>query len=217
MVQFDTRIPFFGPRRTQIFLQDDFLTGTATSGSIGTLGWSSSGTITSLVSTTNQPGKYRIDTSSVSGTHARINGLTSALIDPSLYTSLFWRAIITQVDANTQVRIGAANGVSAVTPNDGIYFEKLDADSNWFCVTRASSSQTRTDTGVAVDTSIHNFWWVRGTSSVTFYIDGIPKATHTATIPTIFIGPFLYIINSAAASKTMDVDYFSLIQTGLVR
>lgn len=203
--------------RNETFLQDDFLTGTATSGSIGSMGWSSSGTITSQVSTANWPGKYRLDTSSVSGTHVRINGLTSALIDPALYTHLIWRLALTQTDANTTVRIGAGNGVSANPPNDGIYFEKLDADTNWFVVTRAGGSQTRVDTGLATDTNVHVFSYRRSSLGVEFYVDHVLVATTTTTIPTTFIGPFVYMINSAAASKTLDVDYFSLRQTGLVR
>lgn len=206
------------PYKSTIELQDDFLSGTTASGSVGTLGWSSAGTITTQVSVANRLGVYRIDTGAVSGTQARINFISSALLDPALPTTQTFIARLNTNDANTTVRIGSANGISADPPIHGIYFEKLDPDVNWFCITRAGAVQTRTDSGVPVTVNFEAFVISRKSTGVDFLINGVTVCpAQNTNIPTTFIGSYFWIINSAAASKTMDVDYWDIRLTGLVR
>lgn len=205
------------PYRSSIELQDEFITGIASSGSVGNLGWNTSGTIAAAISETNRLGIFQLTTTAVSGTVARINWFTATSIDPALPTSIIWVVRLNTNDANTTVRIGASNNPSANPPNEGIYFEKLDADTNWFCVTRAASAQTRTDSTIAVSTSFATFSYVRNSSGVAFSINNAQVCSHTATIPTVFVEPSLYIINSAVAAKTLDVDYFQMKITGISR
>ena len=80
------------------------------------------------------------------------------------------------------VRVGLGRFVTA--EGNGVYFRSTDGG-NWYAVTRSGSTETATDTGVAVNTTT----WQRLTckytsSSCTFYIDGVLKATHTTNIPT---------------------------------
>ena len=208
---------FFLPNPIRLIREDDFIWGSSSSGLIGELGWLSSGTISVVGGSGVNQGVYRLDTSSVSGTHTRISMATSASFDPALTYTIRWIAKLNTNDANTTIRLGAANSVAGAPPNHGIYFEKLDNDTNWFCVTRATSSETRTDSGIAVSTSYAEFKLIRTSAGVRFYINDTLVATHTATIPTVFLAVYAYIINSAAASKTVDVDYASLVLTGIAR
>lgn len=208
------------PYKSIIEIQDDFIGGNTISGSIGVLGWLSNGTLTaSSASTTNRMGVVQIDTTAVINTPARINfGQNSFVYDPSNPYSLLWALKLDTNDANTTFRFGASNPVQNNPPTHGIYIEKLDADTNWFCVTRAGGVQTRTDSTVAVDTNYHTFTITRTSSGVVFSIDNTSVCgTHTTNIPTTFIDPVVYIINSAAASKTATIDYFQLRIYGIVR
>lgn len=208
------------PYRSMIEQQDDFMGGNTVSGSIGTLGWSSAGTLTGAVSSTaNRIGLIQIDTTAVAATQARINfGQNSVVFDPSLPHSILWALKLDTNDANTTFRFGASNPVQNNPPTNGIYFEKLDADTNWFCVTRSGGVQTRTDSTIAIDTNYHTFTYTRTSTGVVFSYDNTAVCgTHTTNIPTTFIDPVVYIINSAAASKTSTIDYFQMRIYGIVR
>lgn len=208
------------PYRSMIEQQDDFMGGNTTSGSIGVLGWSSAGTLTAAVSSTaNRLGLVQIDTTAVVATQARINfGQNSVVFDPSLPHSILWALKLDTNDANTTFRFGSSNPVQNNPPANGIYIEKLDADTNWFCVTRSGGVQTRTDSTIAVDTNYHTFTYTRTSSGVVFSYDNTAICgTHTTNIPTTFIDPVVYIINSAAASKTATIDYFQQRIFGIVR
>jgi hypothetical protein len=211
MILFTSNIDESGYRyRTRVFLQDDFLTGAASSGSIGVLGWGSSGTVTTQAGVADLPGLYRFDTGAVSATNARLNFATSSAFVASELHRITWITRLNTNDANTTVRYGAGNSVALSPPANGIYFEKLDGDTNWFCVTRAAAAETRTNSGIAVDTGFHTFYYERYAASVRFWIDGVLVAENVLTLPTGAVSPFAFIINSAAAAKTFDVDYFQL-------
>jgi hypothetical protein len=204
------------PYRSTMFLQDDFITGNG-SGSWGDLGWISAGTVSLQNGETNRPGIIRLDTGAVAATQSRISYSNSAAIDPANTHTVLWAARVNTNDANTLVRIGSGNSVAGTPPTNGIYFEKLDADTNWFCVTRSGGAQTRTDSTVAVDTNFNAFTYTRNSSGVFFLINNTQVCSQTTNIPTTFIAPYLFIINSAAASKTVDADYFENIIYNLVR
>lgn len=213
-----TRQSTLYPFKNSIELQEEFISGNATSGQIGALGWISTAGTTSVVSSeSNRLGLLRRDTTAASGTIAQfLQGFTSSLINGSPYR-LLWVTRLNTNDANTTIRIGAANAYSANPPTSGTYFEKLDGDTNMFCVTRASGVETRTDSGIAVSTSFTTFLTIDNITSVLFYINGALVCTHSTNLPAAFINPGLHIINSAAAAKTIDIDYFQLQIFGLQR
>lgn len=207
--------------RDQILLQDDFTSGTNSSGAIGQLGWLIGGGSTSnFASLANHFGIVRKDTSATSATTSWqiLNGSASAWF-PAYNTKVLFIFRINNSDANTTVRIGSGLGFNSATPTDGSYLEKLDADTNWFCVTiAAASGSTRTDTGIAAAASTwKTFQYESTASSVVFYLDGVPVCTHTTNLTALAIAPAFHIKNSAAASKTMDVDYFQGEVRGLGR
>jgi hypothetical protein len=204
-------------------LQDDFVHGTST-GTIGNLGWTAAGgTVTQSAGATNRMGLVLRDTSGSSGTvaYTELNGATQSFMDPSALHNVLWIVKLTQTDANTTVWYGAAASAQVSVPNDGIYIEKRDADTNWFCVTRAASSQagSRINSTVAVSTADYTkFYYERLSGGVQFYINNVPVCgLMTTNIPTLFLNPGALIVNSAAASKTHTIDYFELNITGLTR
>jgi len=207
---------------TEIIVQDDFLSGNTSNGTVGALGWTVSGGSTTIqVSEANETGIIRRDTSASSGTvaYTSLSTLGGLIQSSATSTDLIWRLRLNSNDANTTVRVGAFANINAVPPADGIYFEKADADTNWQCVTRiGGATQTKTDSGVAVDTNFHRFRYVRtGTASVVFYLDTVQVCSHTTNLPSNTIMPTAYIRNAEAASKTMDMGYFQLTYSGITR
>jgi len=207
------------PFQSMIALQDEFQGGVNTNGTVGQLGWIvSGGTTTNLSSETANPGLIRKATTAVSGTFAQLSLASSGNnIDPASPHSIAWITRLNTNDANTTVRYGAFTSTTSA-PANGIYIEKLDADTNWFCITRAGGVQTRTDSGVATSTSFTRFSYTRNSSGVMFSINNSTNVcTHTTNIPTSFLNPAVQITNSSAADKTTDIDYFQLIISGLNR
>lgn len=210
------------PFRTTLEVQDDFLTGSTGNGVIGVLGWGTTGgTSSTIASIANRPGILRRDTSAVLGTVAALylHAVTATVLDATNYThSMLYAVRLNNNDANTTARVGAANTTNGNPPADGVYLEKLDADTNWFCVQRAAGAQTRTDTTVAVNTSFNNLGYTRNSSGIQFQINGVNVCgLQTANIPTVLIDPGLSIVTSAAAAKTIDIDYFQIRIFGLAR
>lgn len=208
------------PYQPGFSLQEDFYGGGTTSGTIGNFGFGTSNGTTSVLATvsTNYIGIVRRDTSAVSGTLTvtQLYPHSSALFASNLPHRVLWVVRLNNNDANTQVRIGAANSTTGNPPGTGIYFEKLDADTNWFCVTE-SGTRTRTDSGIAVNTSFTTFEYKRLSASVEFYLNGARVCTNTADLPTALYNPMTQIINSAAAAKTLDHDYLEVHVSGLTR
>jgi len=197
------------------YLRDEFFGGVGVTGSIGDLGWNfNGGSVSAGGGTTNEPGLYTLATGGSSGTTCSIytHG-TATMFTPGTH-DLVWRVRVNTNDANTTIQIGMQDSVTSVTPTNGCYFQKLDADTNWFAVSRAAGTQTgtRTDTGIAITTSFTTFRIVRTASAqVDYYINGILVATHTTNIHAANCNTVLAIKNSAAADKTMSVGFFSLL------
>lgn len=196
-----------------ICLEDDFVSGGTTSGTVGQLGWFFGGAGTTVAyqpGEANEAGIARRNTTATSGIVSYIIPQGIQDVFPAGSMDVFWKMRLTQVDANTSVRLGAGYIVNATITN-GQYFERLDADTNLFCVTRAGGVQTRTDSGVAADTSSHTFYVSRIASSIVkFYLDGVLVCSHTTHIPSQALTPFAHIVNSTTADKTMDLMYFKL-------
>lgn len=110
---------------------------------------------------------------------------------------------------NVVVRLALATDATA-NGNNTIYVEFDPAtNANWRLITKngATSQTTNTDIAVAASTTYHlRVLFTSG--KIEFFIDGVLKATHSTQVPaaaTIF-HRCLYITNSAAADKQLDVD-----------
>lgn len=200
---------------------DDFLGGAGSSGQIGALGWNmAGGTATGVQSEASHPGILRRDTSASSGIIAYTRQLVTTAAHPLLGSDSFDLTFVFRLntnDANTTVRLGLSSDYTTLTPTSGIYLEKVDADTSWFGVTRATT-QNRTAALAAVDTGWHKVRIRRiDSATIGFTLDALAEVAATGTVPVAGMQPGTQISNSAAASKTLDHDLIRLIVTGLVR
>ena len=145
----------------------------------------------------------RAQSASAAGGYAVAAGSVPAILAVRLLTTAITDAFILS---------GLYTGAPAIgaSPTDGIYFRRTDGGGvgNWFAVTRASSTETATDTGVAGDANFHLFEiHILGTGQVKFYIDGTEEADHSTNIPTARIMPIHTVDNSVAANKELHIDY----------
>lgn len=200
---------------------EDFLTGSNTTGNVGSVGMALGGTFTLQASEAGHPGIARMDTGAVSSTIASLYGrvgATSGSVLPSETFDLTAAFRLNTNDADTRVRIGLASNFTTAAPNDGIYLEKTLTDTQWFGTCRASSVETRTAALASVDTSWHKVRIRRiNASTIGFAFDGAAEVAVAATIPTVSVHFGLHIFNNAAASKTIDADLFVFKVTGLSR
>lgn len=207
------------PFKQTVEIQEDFLDTVSVSGTIGSSRFTTiNGTSSSQTGEANRPGIMRRDTSAVPGTHTTTflgSGAGSFL--SSTNHQIIWAVRLNTNDANTTVRIGSGESPTANPPNDGIYFEKLDADTNWFCITRSGGAQTRTDSTVPVNTSFTTLAYTRNSTGAQFRINDALVCSQSANVPTGVVRSLVNIVNSAAASKTIDLDYFQLRLTGISR
>lgn len=211
-----------GRNKTMAYLRDDFISGTTTSGAVGDLGWTfSGGTVGYLAPDAGRLGVLWRPTGATAGTYAvtRLQNITTGpLLPANTFDSTFiFRT--RETDADTTIRCGLGANAIDNPPADGIYVERLGADATWFFVTRAAGIQTRLNSGVAVGTS-----WLKArirrvnASTIGFTLNANAEQTMTATIPTAALNPFFANSNgAAAASKSLEVDLFDLLVTGLAR
>ncbi len=81
--------------------------------------------------------------------------------------------------------IGFVDARNTLTPTEGVFFKNDGSvDSNWHAITRAGGVETDTDTLIGLSDTYKRLeiQW-RSNVSVTFLIDGVVVATHTANIP----------------------------------
>jgi len=200
--------------RRRVVYQDDFIGGSQTAGFIGAIGFNGTGTLTVRSGEAERPGIFRIDTGAVSGTAARLILLQTSFAFSAIEDhSLLWVARPNNIDGNTSLRFGCGNSGVGNPPGDGFYFEKLDGDTTWFTVTRASSVETRVNTNIPITISFADFLYRRTATKVEFYINGTLVNTHTTTLTTVPVTPLAFVINSAAAAKTADIDYFEFVSS----
>src|ERR1035437_5502075 len=147
---------------TTVFVSDDFLCGSTTTAMVGCLNWyvNSAGffgppdTQWGLTINANRPGVIQIDTST-SINSVKLLGLSvgSIMTPASTFKERWIIDSITGTNPTTSIdlRLGLQTYPTSTLdpPVSGVYLEHLAADTNWFCVTRAASTQTRTDTTVA--------------------------------------------------------------------
>ena len=209
-------------------LVDEFISGTYTTGGIGDLGWLLSvGTITNPGTILNRPGLRRLDTGATINTIVAIGLMSEATILSYDADNYFDITFIVRPQANTleEIRVGMLGSVTAAPPANGYYFLFDTSGSNestnttkWVCVTRSAS--TDTDTASSITVNANNWYNLRiagNSTSATFYINNVPECTHTTNMYTANASPIIQIENLTAASKTIDIDFFSLRGSGLSR
>lgn len=208
------------PYRSMIEAQDDFITGSVTSGSIGSLGWAfGAGTVSYVNNEAAYPGVMR----RLTGVGFPVTAFTflnitnQVLISPTLSTDALFVLRPSHNNADIQYRIGVAFLLNA-NPTNGFYFEKLFADTNIFCVTINASVATRTDSGIPASTNFSTFQITKSSGIVQFRINNTQVCSHTTNIPAsqlLTIGH--QVSNQNATDVGIDTDYIQYRVTGLTR
>jgi hypothetical protein len=142
--------------------------------------------------------------------------------DYTFETTLIFRPTSSNTTTGVDYRFGLFSDITANPPADGIYLEKLSSDSNWFCVTRASSTQTRTDAGVAFAADTFFKLRVRRVDGTTMgcKVDSASEVTQTTNIPAngsnLYVG-FQTITPNDGLNHFNHMDLFVYSVTGLTR
>ena len=209
------------PERTAS-VKDEFTGGGTTSGTVGELGWFFVGGSVTMgaAAVAGRPGIMRRDTSATAATYAytRLANTSVGQLTPADTFDATFIARLNQADTDTLCRIGLGADASANPPTDGLYLEKLAADTNWHAVSRAAGVETRTamaavGAGAWIKVRLRR---VNGTT-LGITLDSAAEVTFTTNIPTVALNPFFAVHNAVAASKTLDVDWFDLLVTGISR
>jgi len=220
----------FNPGNAQWKVYHDNLTAVVTTGPVGPLGMHKAGIGTGngvnpvavAAADDDRVGLYNIQTPSAgTGTGGY---------------SIFYSALTAFRLGDGQHRIGFAFRMASAIPdatNDYLIFMGLDLDNNspgtyltgffadrtlsttnWYARSRRASSDTDTDTGVAMDTSWHAFEVLINTdnTSHTYYIDGVLVATHTTNMPNAAMGLKIITTRVAGAARNNYLDWLYYAQ-----
>jgi hypothetical protein len=200
-------------------LVDDFVTQSNETGEVGFLNWSfTNGSVAAVNNVQNHPGIQR-----------RTGGIVAAQV-ASLYLGALVGTTVFRFDewdecnwifaqaaagiADTTFQFGLFGAVGTLTPVNGVYLEKLPADTNWFFVCRNNSLQTRVDSGVSATTTA----WIKirmrrvSAGEVRFAINGGAEIALTTNIPdpasSFNVGQQHAATGTIA--RSVDLDFFSL-------
>ncbi len=205
-----------------LWLWEDFCGGSTTSVQIGTHGW----LIVGLANSTLQVSatdfclaNFRNSgASAVGALYLLGTGQGAPVLYSSFRDSTFRAAFTTGANVPTY-RVGFfSTALNAAPSDDGVYFECLTSDTNWFAVTRdgGTTNETRTDTGVAFAAGTRAVFRIEQPSAgvFVFSIDGVVRATHSGAqnipaqaSPAI---PVFQLTTTGTANLDILADYFGL-------
>lgn len=199
--------------------RDHFNTGISiASGSVGELRWGTGGGATSAGNAVaGRPGLVTRGTGATSGTLAHMYTGSGGLFHISDTFDGRFTLALNQTTADFIVRVGFMDQPTTSPPPDGIYFESLAADTTWFAVSRAAGVETRVNTTVALSTSYITLRIRRvNATTIGFTAGAGAEVTITTNLPPGRLHPAVHITNSVAADKTLTIDWFDVLLTGMV-
>ncbi len=229
-----TQVSIDDPAST-MYMKENFTCGNSASGSIGCLGWYLNNTgyyANNLINTVlGSPGIGTLTTSGASGAVVSISPVASDYSINSGETFKIRLKVIsvtgTNPSSNIRLRVGLTGNIAADTdpPPNGFYLEKLESDSDWFCVVNNAATVTRADTGVAYVTTatavqIRRIDTTHIGCKVAATLGGLAAAAEVsngATESTFDTVPFILIKNTAAENKNWNLNYWDMLITGLAR
>lgn len=207
------------PRQPYI-LADDFLFASTETGEIGDLGWSfTNGTWNLVAAQVNHPGVCRRTTTAVANVVASAypgGGGTAVNLRFDQWREMVWIVKPVTTVADTDIRIGVVNDMTANPPTNGVYIEKMTADTNWFGVARQSGSEVRVDLGVAVAADTWYRFRLRqiAADAVGFSVNGgadVVASGGTVPASTTNMVQGFQVTPTSASARTIDVDFFSMV------
>jgi hypothetical protein len=206
---------------------EDFTNASATSLSIGDLGWTRTvnGTVANLTkpnpTAQNEVGLISATTGTTAGGRATVSLGTALLYFGGGETEYEWRAKVATLSDETNTFVfycGLGSNAGAGDMGNGVYFEYRQTSSpNWRYKTATNNTRSDGTSSVAV---VANTWYrlkavVNATgSSVEFFIDDVSVGTLTSNIPTAsnrLSAPLMKIEKTVGTTaRTAQADYFYL-------
>lgn len=214
-----SKVQLFDDLQVALTLIDDFMGNTATTGTIGQLGWAlaSGGTGTAAAAAgASEPGIFVLGTgTSSSGWHG-INLGNNNLIGSPLFMCE-WRLKLNNLN-NTSDQyscwFGLHNATTAVEPTTGFYFRYTPDDPRWFVACADGGVPNAVPTNAApADTNFHRFRITSDGSGVArFYIDDAQVALLTSSLPTTngYTPNVMVRKTLGTTPRNVRLDYFAL-------
>lgn len=214
LTELDARLaslPFFSPDffHDYVFLFDEFAGGTAVSGSIGSLGWTSTVSGTGAVSV---PASDQGEPGYVSLTVSAVNDTAEISLDPYLFSgspffifeALVRVSAVASASQDLMSKVGLIDGTLA--PGNGAWFQASynAGDTSWHAFSRNASGTAEDTDCVTTPTSAT---WQRlrimcdGGGTYYFYLDGTLVATHTTVTAAGVLTPRFYNLKVAGATQ----------------
>jgi len=200
-----------------VSLSNDFISGSSTNNLIGAFGLSRSGPggqdIIPL--SVGHAGIIRLRTqNNVAGTPARLH--QGSLTNDTFFSfnspfSLSMVMRLNSIDANVISRFGICNDAANDPPSDGIYFEKLQADTEWFAIIRANDVETRVPTNktIVADFSQFELRFIN-INTIGFKIDNGTEITVTNQPSSATVQMYVQLRHFTNGQRSIDFDYFNL-------
>lgn len=209
--------------KSQLFIEDDFVSGTTLNSTMGALNWGvfsiGSGSV-SIV----QPSASPLDAGRVgiialtaaaggigNGVDVTMSQIGNYTWTPDLSYDMTFNMRPVDTDTDTLVRIGAGFETNLEPPTLGNYFEKAFADTTWFAVTN-DIGITRLNTGIPFTAQ-----WITGrirrlnSTTIRFTLNeqDFDISTDLSGASQAF-QVFMLLKTNSVASKTFRIDYMSL-------
>lgn len=213
---------YFGDPRAWAYFFDEFICGSSNLGNVaGCLQWSVTGASPTVAGNSsgisNTFGVEDCTTGAVSGNGCgfTLNNGSNAFIYNYHGTSsgnLIYRASLgaTTLESFFAGFVNPNSGQGEGTADYvGIAYDTVASDTNFMCVAKTAGTATRTSTGVAADTAMHDFR-IRITSA-DHYSCSIDGGTETAVSTNVPTGatetPQIMLFTRTGSTKVMHVDY----------
>jgi hypothetical protein len=204
------------------FYEDDFRwhLDVATSGQIGeTFNRRTGGTSALGSNDQSRPGVVRLSTTATINTYTALYPNAAGFIKMDQWFELHMWFRPVNINADVLIRAGISSDPTSESPTDGVFIEKLGADSAfWRNVTRIASAEDR-HTSALGPATVANEWVhlrIRRLSAthvgIASGISGLGIALplsaeeSVAFNPGVFGLPFIALKNGTAAAKLLDVD-----------
>ena len=218
--------------KAQALMFDDFCGGLATSGNVGTLGWSTSSSGTTITagqtgySTTSAPCWLEIQNNSGAANNRGqifLASQTAMVVGGNMRFTA--RIKLAEVSAGTIFRFGFYDLVtSAVSyPTDGLFAEvNIDSSANWRLVSSNGGTRTFKNSATAAATSVTTIDIVTnsGYTQADLYINGVlTTASITTNLPGSTAEGTVHFVEQTkdTSTRTVGVDFFSYALVGISR
>lgn len=221
----------FSQRDVALF--DHFVSASASTGTIGSNGWTVAATGTgnnqTIAGEADHPGVF-VNTAGTASTARSAIHLGDTTFRNVLATSGNTNPIVWDCMVKPNVSVASANllrhqfglgsGWALASPNpltDGVYIRlEPGTSNNWQGVCANSSTRSTVNLGTAVAGTWYRLGWIytpTGTPQVQFYVNGVATGSPiTTNIPTGLVGPGFRSDSGGATSVDLYIDYVLMSQ-----